>query len=580
MGSWDHQLKEIKQFIRLCGEDYMISYANKGLYKRALKEIDKGMTMDWEEAEDEESLQCQLSDGATCHIGTSFEKSKCSCPSKSICKHILTAILLLQSTWASDDGVNENQENNERQPTGEEIKDPFEYMTTLDIGEQIQRLDQKQVEEILFRLDQEINYEITSKTTINIHLYDDIKVIFPPLQGLDAAICSKKCEGICHHKIEALLHALVQLGRLTTVELKNLLGVKWQNEEKKCLNKEALQPLENLLYKMTKLGLSRLPETILVDLEQYTLLCGRLGYRRLEKMVRSLQSLLKEYFQHHTAFYLQKYLSQMTRLYLVIKSLQTTDDYYLLKQLIGESKTRYIPIGNMTLHGIGSATWKNGAGYEGMTFYFYEEKSCQFYSFNEMMPTYYDTKKPFDMKTIYYRTGTWGLCGSMKEASTSTISLKGCRINRHNRLSTSKETQGGIHEPTSVFKLNFHNHLYKEWHQLRSKMGDKFIYTIEEQKELDRLVILEPESYGEALFDEINQELSVEVFDHLGDCLNILIPYNNQNKHLIEAFEEAVKKSALGERLLAKVFKREGIYYLHPITFYYQDGTIENMHGL
>ncbi|MBO4805846.1 MAG: SWIM zinc finger family protein [Paludibacteraceae bacterium] len=73
-------------------EDTLTALANKGLYKRALKDIE-GLTAEYTEVDD--TIQITVG-GEQCVIRFPFEKSTCSCPSRTVCRHILGAILLLK----------------------------------------------------------------------------------------------------------------------------------------------------------------------------------------------------------------------------------------------------------------------------------------------------------------------------------------------------------------------------------------------------------------------------------------------------------------------------------------------------
>lgn len=73
-------------------EDTLTALANKGLYKRALKDIE-GLSAEYTEVDD--TIQIAVG-GEQCVIRFPFEKSTCSCPSRTVCRHILGAILLLK----------------------------------------------------------------------------------------------------------------------------------------------------------------------------------------------------------------------------------------------------------------------------------------------------------------------------------------------------------------------------------------------------------------------------------------------------------------------------------------------------
>ena len=78
--------------LRSADEERLTALANKGIYKRAVKDAEK------EEAaftEYDTSVEVETG-GEKCVITVPLEQSRCSCPSRTVCRHIITAILLLK----------------------------------------------------------------------------------------------------------------------------------------------------------------------------------------------------------------------------------------------------------------------------------------------------------------------------------------------------------------------------------------------------------------------------------------------------------------------------------------------------
>lgn len=94
MIDWNRQLTEIE-------DEYLIGLTNKGIVKRAYKDKEKA---DFKilKLEDEASLQV---DGETVILSVPLGESKCSCPSRSICKHIILGILALKESVGGEDSA-------------------------------------------------------------------------------------------------------------------------------------------------------------------------------------------------------------------------------------------------------------------------------------------------------------------------------------------------------------------------------------------------------------------------------------------------------------------------------------------
>lgn len=91
-------------------EEKLIAAANKGVYKRGLKDIDGG---EFHAEADGERINVKLSDAEVSMCGD-ISQCKCSCASKTICRHVISAaILLSQFSDGSSESVEEIPDKND-----------------------------------------------------------------------------------------------------------------------------------------------------------------------------------------------------------------------------------------------------------------------------------------------------------------------------------------------------------------------------------------------------------------------------------------------------------------------------------
>ncbi|MCT4632814.1 MAG: hypothetical protein N4A76_08760 [Firmicutes bacterium] len=85
----------IKEQISLIDEDYIVNLTNKGMYKRALKSMDKediSLIRNW---------IFQIGD-ETVEFNDKLEDFKCTCPASSYCKHVVMAYMFMMNNLQSD----------------------------------------------------------------------------------------------------------------------------------------------------------------------------------------------------------------------------------------------------------------------------------------------------------------------------------------------------------------------------------------------------------------------------------------------------------------------------------------------
>ena len=92
-------MEELKKALAAADDDYLVGISNKGIVKRAYKDLEAAaVTSGFIDTTADITI-----DNAQCVIRVPLVKSECSCPSHTICRHIVTAILWLRREYVSSD---------------------------------------------------------------------------------------------------------------------------------------------------------------------------------------------------------------------------------------------------------------------------------------------------------------------------------------------------------------------------------------------------------------------------------------------------------------------------------------------
>ncbi|MBR6771209.1 MAG: SWIM zinc finger family protein [Lachnospiraceae bacterium] len=85
-------MEELKKLLLQTDDEYLTGLCNKGTVKRAYKDLgEENPSVQWQE----EGAEVRLKE-VICQIRVPLGESSCSCPSRSICRHLITAILSLK----------------------------------------------------------------------------------------------------------------------------------------------------------------------------------------------------------------------------------------------------------------------------------------------------------------------------------------------------------------------------------------------------------------------------------------------------------------------------------------------------
>lgn len=110
--------KLIRKNIAAADEDFLIGLANKGTYKRACKDAE-GQSPDFTENDD--SITVNFG-GEAVTINADLASSVCSCPSRTVCRHIVGALVLMKQVIPEEE-AGEAEPIGQEQSTAEEVSE-------------------------------------------------------------------------------------------------------------------------------------------------------------------------------------------------------------------------------------------------------------------------------------------------------------------------------------------------------------------------------------------------------------------------------------------------------------------------
>lgn len=90
---------DVKKALVNADENFLVSLANKGIYKRACKDIDGMMLISHEE---DNTVIVEISE-ETVAVKSPLAECSCTCVSRTVCRHIIGAILLLKNNLTEED---------------------------------------------------------------------------------------------------------------------------------------------------------------------------------------------------------------------------------------------------------------------------------------------------------------------------------------------------------------------------------------------------------------------------------------------------------------------------------------------
>lgn len=559
---WKKQLAEIN-------DEYLIGLTNKGIVKRAYKDKESA-AVKIRKTTDEVSLQV---DGETVVLRIPFGESVCSCPSRSICKHIILGILTLKEQMAAD--LPEQGTDDGGQKTGETAPgsgDAPENPAPSESGTDMPTAGQKLWEEIISfpekdlfqvmgtrrlslfhrKVTGNIRPEIVESSVITMQIPGEATTV-KLLSPLPYSSCTCHKKELCVHKAEAILWCKLKKNALSLKELEESRKKESTADPEEIKN--AARQMKEYLEELMATGLSRISPDVTDSLERFAIIAHNAGLADFEKSLRSLGILYESYLGRQASFQTMDLMRALSRLYLKAALLPEAEDPFALTKETGAFRAEYLPAGDLSLLGITMEHFDDAAGYEGETVYFLEADTKKWYTYTVARPVFYDTKRKWGKPQK--AEAPWGLNCSLERLIHLEIHLKDARSDGRMRLSSSKETRGDIlgamepwHEALSHWYYEDFGKLFSE--QIPSQMTN--------------LVFLQPAFCDKAVFSRTEQTLSMTLYDKKKREVILELSYSKEDAGSIRYLEK-IREDA-PPCFIGKIYLRDGRIRMEPVDIW------------
>lgn len=553
-----------KQILVVADDDYLVGISNKGIVKRAYKDKEEVNNTVPETLQiGEEQLELQL-ETETVRICYPLAESKCSCPSRSICRHVVLGILLAREQI-------EKQADKGEAGKGADIPEPEkaseepvkEELRTYPLKPLLRAVGIKKVRTLMNRMLAGEAPDIQETSIVTVRLPDDdmvVKLVSP----LVYATCTCHKKELCSHKAEAILwwqwkNGILSTDRLTaeTEQIPEYNRQRIQEATGQCM-----EYVEELLLT----GLCRSAAEVVNTLERLAIVAHNAELPRMESGLRTLSELYGRYLRRSTGFSLEEALRRMVRLYRELELLHKAEENSEINRLAGEFQAEYIPVGTLKLVGITREHFISKSGYEGDTVYFLEEDTGTWYTYSSARPTFYEGKKrnTFSQKA----QAPWGLSVSQEEMVSLRIHLSEAKAESTGRLSSTQESRGEITGKSEWSRELLEKWYYTDWGKAFQEQIAVKEYGEEAPYKQESLVFLKPALQEKTLFRDTEQKLSMKLWDEKGRLIKIEIPYSQKEEQTIRYLERLQENE--NPCFLGRLYLKEGCLHLYPLDVFHK----------
>lgn len=504
-------------------DDTLAALTSKGLLRRARKDLERAPPQLTGHSAEAVVLTFPDENVTVTLPPTGPQQAICTCPAEGICRHILSAVLFVPQLAATQmDGTSDNDE--EAAPA-EEASSPAPPVSPLDVTETDlsawagRALYRQALDDIADDLEVAITESEQAIIVEFMNLNTTTRWILGA--GLPGMICSCKRPAPCRHRVAAVLLYQAHHGQpLPAIEARMLTASAGAPRSRA----EVLASVAATLVDLVHPGLTRLSRTTHDRLQTLAISAHGVDLPRLERMLRSLADQVDWYLSRDVRASASTLLSTAARTYALAHALQHAATPPPA-ELVGEHRARYFPVSTLNLAGLGAQQWRTRSGYAGVSLFFWDTNVGRWATWSESRPTFYE-QVAFNPQQRYQQAGPWNESPALTQLCRSHIRLGNARRNRAGRLSASAETRLLVMGTSDPAALDLTPVRFADWQALAQHLTAVAPAGLREYNQLEQLVVITPEQWGEPHYDQARQALIRPLLDAAGRALLLVQPHH------------------------------------------------------
>jgi len=571
--------------LRRFDEEAFVALANRGLLRRAQKDLEKQPPVLVEEAAD--SLTMSVGEHHVRMDARGPGHAQCSCPAGGICQHVLTAALALQSAEPVA-GPAAAPQATAVEPAPDATADSVAHLHeallgfgSADLLRHAGKTAYRWAWQFVQDMDSEQDLRIDGGRNIAIgfrqprltfrymgggieSLLGDLSIAQIEKYRVAAIIAYQRAHGVepTPPESSAPRNAALDLGKDHA-----LADTAAGSQESSRLRLR--QSTRQLLGECISLGLSHLSSGIQERYATLSVWAQGAEYYRLALLLRRLADHVELLLERAGNADEHRLLDEMALGFALVSALDTAAARGAAPaHLVGRARSRYDEIGSLQLIGLGAVPWRSASGYVGLTLLFWSPSEEGFLSCTDARP---EVQRGFNPLARYKAAGPWSGLGAPAQATGRRLVLGNAQLNAQGRLSAADKTSATVQDFVPAAELTQLLNPCARWSELLEQQSLARRSLLAEAQLMKEWVVLRPARFSTARFDPARQVMIWPLLDDEGETLDAEVPYSGFTSHLIERLEQIPDgQLPAGTLLVARMrngaagFIAEPLSLIHP----------------
>jgi hypothetical protein len=493
--------------------------SSKGLLRRAAADLAAGKARLKQETE--RGLAIEV-DGETVELGPGGPlQVQCSCRAATMCRHRLSAFLLLREAPAAAE-----------QASSAPVSWPDILAAFSE--EQLERWGGS----ASFRQGREMA-AVAAKPSVTeggaslrISILDNLpEIVIRSTGGLDAILSTVPVRKRKAAHMAAVLLARRYFG-LAEAELRASLA-----EQAKAIEPAFLDQVRAALEQGFLTGFAMAPRSLQNRLLSLAVSSRAQAAPRLAGLLREIAAGLEKRRNRNPEHDARAHIMRLATAYALCTAIAARPDD--AARLAGLYRQIYEPVGDLRLHAVGAELWETASGARGVTGYFYDAERSRWHTATLSRPDANDAF--FDPVRAFRQESVWN--STLERLANGIVSLKGARVSDRGRLSLGQETKATqtLWLPNAEEVASWH-WAFDDWQRLAKVLEDGLASGLAGAAPAVP-VILRPGRLGAAQFDDISQSLVWPVGDRNGRWIGLTLPHEGMRSLRLDRLERLLSKA-------------------------------------
>lgn len=549
----------VEQLARFDDEAF-VALANRGLLRRAQKDLGKTGATVVEEADD--ALVVALGEHRIRFDRRGPAFAQCSCPATGVCQHILVAALSLQrkDAAASDSSVPSTDDVGTATPHAASaspavVPDATPALHAMLAGiptavliKHAGKAGYRWACQFVQDLDLERNLSVSGDRYIVIG-FAHPRMTFRYLGGgIETLIADIQVSAIEKYQVAAVLayRRASQLaieppeapGKPRSASLDLGKDHELATDSADTLNgsrQRLLASVNALLTESVTLGLSHLSDGIRERFATTATWAQGAEYHRLALLLRRIADHIEMLLERAGAADEHRLLDELALAYGLVAALsQAASGGRTPVHLVGRARTKYQGTGTLQLFGLGATAWRSGSGYVGLTMMFWSTEDRSFMSCTDARP---EVQRGFNPVARYTAAGPWNGLGAPSMTTGRQLTLNNAELNAQGRLSSTESTSATVQQVLNRKTLVEALKPCSDWSMLDEFQSARRTSLLAEPDPMSDWAVLAPARWGTPEFDAARQTLVVQIFDGADRPLTLALAYSDYTRQAISHLE-------------------------------------------